>query len=298
MSVRWIAEEISEAIFPSNIYCISCGSLIDRSRPYGLCDSCMRKIHWIRGRLGADGLPQRICTKCGKALSGTYHGELCYDCMETEHYFIRGFSCMTYGLYEREIMMDIKYREKAYMASKMGDILFDRMESLLSEAARQELKLFDCVIPVPLSEGRLRKRGYNQAQLMARQMLNRWKAWADEYVENMPHECGPASISKPLLPRLEDRVLIRIQETEMLRGLQAIERIIALDGVFALKRGSEERIRDKSVLLIDDVYTTGATADSCSKVLLEGGASGVYLLTLASGGNRRKEELEKMRGDM
>ncbi len=73
----------------------------------------------------------------------------------------------------------------------------------------------------------------------------------------------------------------------MLRGLNPAERVLAMDGAFAVKTSEKQQLQGKNILLIDDIYTTGATADACSKVLLENGASKVFLLTLASGGNRR-----------
>ena len=269
MGIRDLLDELSEAVFPSNIYCVVCGSLIDRSRPYALCDKCVREMHWITGG---------TCDKCGKELPDTYAGvgvdgrRVCYDCMTRSHYFTRGWSCMSYGFHEREIMMDIKYNSKGYIARKMGDIMFDRMELLIEEAGERGLKPFDIVIPVPVSGKRMAKRGYNQSELMARQMLKRWTGCA-EFAETCP--------------RLETHVLVRCRETVMLRSLNPEERRLALDGAFAVNPGLRHRIEGKNVLLIDDIYTTGATADACSKILLEEGAAAVYLLTLASGGNRR-----------
>lgn len=268
MKLSEVAYELSEAVFPSGIYCIVCGALIDRSRAYGLCDGCIRKMHWISGK---------TCNRCGKALHGEYLGSLCYDCMEGEHFFTRGFSCMTYGFFERQIMMDIKYRGKGYLAVKMGDVLFDKMESLIEAAADIGIMPFDLVIPVPVSEGRRRKRGYNQAELMARQFVRRWQEKS---------EC---------FPFLEGGVLVRDHETEMLRSMNPSERRLALRSAFKVKSNKSERIQGKTILFIDDIYTTGATADACSSVLLSSGAEAVYLLTLCSGGNRRPEELEKMR---
>ena len=171
--LRRISEEISETVFPSNIYCAVCGSLIDRSRPYALCDECITQMHWITGN---------TCGICGKALPDTYRGfdssgrQVCYDCMSRSHYFTRGWSCMSYGLHEREIMMDIKYSGKGYLARKMGDVMFDRMEVLIEEARECGLRPFDVVIPVPVNKKRLVKRGYNQSEIMARQFIRRWSA--------------------------------------------------------------------------------------------------------------------------
>ena len=116
--IKRILEIVSEAIFPSNIYCICCGSLIDSSRSYSLCDNCIGKFHWITGA---------TCDKCGKALPEEFHGNTCYDCMQREHHFDRGYSCLTYGFYERQVMMDFKYNNKGYLGEKLGDILYDRI---------------------------------------------------------------------------------------------------------------------------------------------------------------------------
>ncbi|MDD6311682.1 MAG: ComF family protein [Firmicutes bacterium] len=262
MRIKRIIDEVSEAIFPSNIYCISCGSLIDRTRPYSLCDRCIRKMHWINDL--------RVCSKCGKALQETFMGDRCYDCMLRSHYFTKGFSCLTYGLHEREIMMDIKYNSKGYLAVKMGDILYDRM--------RHELGSLDIglIVPVPVSRERLKKRGYNQTALMARQMRSRWVMDAPE--ENVPET--------------SEHILYRTRATIMLRSLNPAQRSLALEGAFAVKSGTEDGIQGRNILLIDDIYTTGATCDSCSKALLEAGASKVYVLTLCSGGNRRPSDVD------
>ena len=275
MGFRDLTDEITEAVFPSNIYCEVCGSLIDRSRPYALCDKCVTQMRWITGS---------TCGVCGKALPDTYRGfdengrQVCYDCRTRSHYFTRGWSCLSYGLHEREVMMAIKYNGKGYLARKMGDVMFDRMETLIEEARRQGIKPFDVVIPVPVGRKRLVKRGYNQSEFMARQFLRRW---ADADRES---ELDPTS------PRLETHILLRNRETAMLRSLNPEERRLALRDAFAVNPALVRRVEGRSVLLIDDIYTTGATADSCSKALLEAGASEVYLLTLASGGNRRPRE--------
>ena len=275
--LRRISEEISETVFPSNIYCAVCGSLIDRSRPYALCDECITQMHWITGN---------TCGICGKALPDTYRGfdssgrQVCYDCMSRSHYFTRGWSCMSYGLHEREIMMDIKYSGKGYLARKMGDVMFDCMEVLIEEARECVVRPFDVVVPVPVNKKRLVKRGYNQSEIMARQFIRRWSA-----AERSAGTGRPDIIST--VPRLETEVLIRQRETVMLRSLNPEERRLTLQDAFAVNPALQHRIEGKNVLLIDDIYTTGATADSCSKTLLEAGASEVYLLTLCSGGNRK-----------
>ncbi|MGX8773647.1 MAG: ComF family protein [Bacillota bacterium] len=290
MGLRDKLDLIIETVFPSNIYCAVCGSLIDRSRPYALCDKCVREMHWITGK---------TCSVCGKALPDTYRGRgtdgrpVCYDCKERSHFFTRGWSCLSYGLHEREIMMDIKYNGKGYLARKMGDVMYDRMEVLIDEARQGGVKPFDVVIPVPVGRKRLVKRGYNQSELMARQLVRRWadadrKADRDRVVGG-----GQGAGVAATCPRLEKHVLVRGRDTVMLRSLNPEERRLALRDAFAVEQRLRRRIEGRSVLLIDDIYTTGATADACSKTLLEAGASEVYLLTLASGGNRKPKEEQR-----
>ena len=245
-----LVKNIEEAVFPSNIYCICCGSLIDGSRAYSLCDRCMEKLHWINGR---------TCDRCGKALPETYNGKRCYDCMLHPHSFRKGYSCLTYGLYERKILLDYKYNGKGYLFRKLGDILYDRISC---ESIRP-----DVIVPVPIHKKREKNRGYNQATLMARRLSRLW---------GIP---------------VDDRSLVREKETPPLRSLDPAERELALAEAFRVRRQGKRKLQGKTILLIDDIYTTGATADACSRTLLAAGASAVDLLSLASGGNRKPQTL-------
>ena len=96
-------------------------------------------------------------------------------------------------------------------------------------------------------------------------------------------------MSQQLALRMEvpfdDKSLVRIKNTHMLRSLDPAERKLVLEGAFAYSEGSVPDLCGKRVLLIDDIMTTGATADACSKVLLDAGAESVIFLSLASGGN-------------
>ena len=233
-----------EFVFPSNIYCICCGSVIDRSRPYALCDKCVQKFHWMG---------KKTCTKCGKILEDEYAHDDCVDCRDMSHQFVKGFTCARYGLYERVMMMDYKYHDKAWIGRKIGDILADRMQI---EGFRPDL-----VVPVPIHKNREEKRGYNQAELMAKQY---------------------ASLSQL---QLQTRILFRSKDTLPMRNLGTTQRIANVCDAFSIRKGSEAILSGKIILLIDDIYTTGSTVDSCTKTLLEGGAKEVWLLTFAAGSN-------------
>lgn len=238
-------EQGLEALYPSNIYCISCGSVIDKTRDYALCDACMEAFHW---------LGQKTCGKCGKLLPGDYRHELCYDCRTFGHDFDRGFTCVQYGLYERGVLMDYKYRGKSYIGRKLGDILYDRM-------ALEDVD-FDLVVPVPMYRKKQDRRGYNQAAVMARRFARRRQ--------------------KPCAAEL----LERTRKTAPMKGLGSFERHENLKGAIAVSAENHYRIKDRRILLIDDIYTTGSTLDECSRVLHEAGANQVYVLTFACGANR------------
>jgi ComF family protein len=109
-----------------------------------------------------------------------------------------------------------------------------------------------------------KKRGYNQSELMARRLGTRMNVAVDS------------------------KSLIRKMNTKLLRTMSPAEREIALKGAFGIS--PKANVKRKRILLIDDIYTTGATADACSKVLKDAGALEVVVLSLASGGNRKPEE--------
>ncbi|WP_321368871.1 ComF family protein [uncultured Desulfuromusa sp.] len=130
-----------------------------------------------------------------------------------------------------------------------GKISLDRsLGVLLDRAVARDLSL-DLVVPVPLHHKRLQQRSYNQALLLAREFSRNRK-----------------------LPLAADR-LIKIKATESQQGLSAKQRAENLHGAFKLQ-GS---VSGATVLLIDDVLTTGATVEACSQVLLAGGAKAVFV---------------------
>lgn len=275
-----LLHEVDEAVFPSNIYCLCCGSMIDRTRPYSLCDECIRKFHWIVGP---------ACECCGKALperletadaEGVRRPRLCYNCMNERPLYTKGFSCLTYGLHERELMMDLKYAGRGYIARKCGDMMFDRIEVEIDGGTfSRGQSPIDIIVPVPIDEDRLRERGYNQSTFMARQLARRWR----EHVR----EAG----SGEWAPILYEDLLYRTRKTRKLRSLTPAERALELEGAFGVRSRYRSKTEGARVMLIDDILTTSATANACTNALLDAGASEVFFLSWASGGNRKPSEL-------
>lgn len=239
-----IIEKGLELLYPSNIYCISCGSIIDKTRPYALCDECVRKLHW---------LGQKTCAKCGKILQESYRHDLCWDCRTYGHEFDKGYTCVQYGLYERGILLDYKYRKKSYIGRKLGDILYERI--LLEEQS------FDLVVPVPMHDKKQAQRGFNQAAVMAARLAQRM---------GIPCAAG---------------LLMRCRQTLPMKGLGAFERQQNLEGAFAVAPQNRYKIDGRKILLVDDIYTTGSTMDGCSKALREKGAGEIHILSFACGAN-------------
>lgn len=233
-----------EYLFPSNIYCISCGSLIDKSRLYSLCDNCMRMFHWANGR---------TCEKCGKILQDDYAHVVCTDCRENERHFEKGYACAQYGIKERELLLSLKYGGKLYIGEKIAEAMADRLKSVDFR--------YDLIIPVPMHRKKQKKRGYNQAEIISK------------FLSKMT--------STPYLGKL----LLRTGDTTAMSRLSPAERLMNMESAFTVHPGAAEKVKGKSILLVDDIYTTGSTADACSQTLIGAGARTVRIIVFAAGAN-------------
>ena len=238
------AQALLELLFPSTIYCISCKSLIDKSRPYALCDSCMRMFHWANGR---------TCEKCGKLLQEDYPHDICADCREAGHCFDKGYACVEYGIYERDMLLSFKYGGKTFIGEKIAQMMADRLESEHLEA--------DVMIPVPMNRKKQKKRGFNQAEIIASRLAKKL---------SLPYSAG---------------LLKRTGNTAAMSKLTPEERRMNIENAFKVPEMAIGHIAGKRILLVDDIYTTGSTMDACSRALKEAGASEVRFVAFASGAN-------------
>ena len=248
----WIRRlrRVLDALFPDSIYCLCCGSVIDSSRAYSLCDHCIDKVGWVTE-------DARTCTRCGKLLGENYLYADCRDCRDVGRAFDRGWTCAGYGLYARALIMDFKYRDRSYIGRHLGTAMADRF------AAAGVVP--DLATVVPVHADRLEERGYNQAELLAR--------------------CVAARLRVPL----EASLLRRRRETAPMKDLDRWQRRLNVRRAFALAPGRAKDVADRHLLLIDDIFTTGATLDACSRVLKDAGAARVDVLTFAAGGNLPSE---------
>jgi ComF family protein len=160
----------------------------------------------------------------------------------------------------RELVHLLKYNGVRPAAAVLGRMLSEAIADL--ESTFEHPAMFDqtiAVIPVPLYKTKLRQRGFNQAELIARAALKQL----------------------PVAARFQlvSGVLLRTRDTESQIGLTGHQRRENLRGAFAVPCATQ--ITGREVLLVDDVYTTGTTASECARVLLRAGASQVWVATVA-----------------
>ncbi|MBI2818934.1 MAG: ComF family protein [Acidobacteria bacterium] len=177
------------------------------------------------------------------------HGTaLCGYCRHGVFGFERARSFGAYDGALREILQQYKYQGYRPLARPLGDRLAQTFKRLHDGP-------LDLILPVPLHRRRERERGFNQAGLLAER------------------------VGKLSGIRLGGKDCVRARDTPPQAGLRAAERRKNVKGAFAVPH--PERVRGRRILLVDDVLTTGATADACARALMAAGAKGVWVLTLA-----------------
>ena len=242
--LKSLGEAVLELLYPQNLYCLCCGDSMENSRIHGICDVCAQKIDW---RLD---------------------NPLKYEM--DEFAFDELYMCCVYGFYPRQIMSRFKLAGNPYVAKPLGLLMAERLKLALSEADGPSP---DALVPVPMHKDKLAKRGFNQAELLAKRVAK---------------ECGI-----PCIPDL----LVKTEATQSMRLSSGQERRSMLEHSFGLsekyRTGSAQGwLKGKDIILVDDVVTTGSTADACARVLKSFGASRVRILCFAgsSGWHPQPEE--------
>jgi ComF family protein len=185
------------------------------------------------------------CRTCGIPLEGT-DAELCGACLAQPPPISRTRAAVAYDDLSRGVAIRLKYGRKVALARTMARY----MAPLVDRGAG------DCLlVPVPLHRSRLWWRGFNQAALVARELSRRLGIDADPFV------------------------LRRTKRTPALKGMSPLQRRKTVAGVFHV--GDKSRVAGKTIILVDDVLTTGSTADSCARMLKKAGAEQVHLVSWA-----------------
>ena len=208
------ARALLELVYPVRAECMACGSKAGCERDW-LCEDCRQALadRWV----GAASPPE------GGLIDGAAYGYL-------------------YGGPAGGLVRNLKYRGVSRLAEPMGRQMVRALEGL-------QPAHIDCVTPVPMHVRRVRKRGVNQALLLAREVAD--------------------GLQLPL-----EEALVRTRNTLQQARLDEAKRLHNLDGAFAVAGN----VAGKRVLLVDDVCTTGATANACAQALRQGGAEAVLLV--------------------
>ena len=228
--------KLRDLLFPPR--CVLCDEVISPEEG-GCCEECRPKLKYI-------GDPW--CLKCGAPVAAA-EDSLCASCKVRNHVFTAGRALYEYPSVRTSIYR-FKYSGRAEYAEFYGREMAEKLKSQLDKWQP------DGLVPIPLHAGRERKRGYNQAERLAR-AIGRY--------------CG--------IP-VFDRLVVRKHKTRPMKELNVKERQNNLKKAFII---AQDVVKLKRPVLVDDIYTTGATMDSVAKLLLERGAMEVYTLTLAIG---------------
>ncbi len=211
------------------------------------------------------------CNICGKE-GKTYLCENCKNKLEQEKIYVPKLEIVNgiehcylfeYKGIIREKILQYKFGNKAYLANFFFEFF------VKNEKVCGFLKKYDIIISVPMSKKKIAKRGYNQSELIAKKIAkdtNNFNILKDNTVNNSTL-------------KLEKNVLIKVKDNKTQSTLNKIERMENVKNVYKIQ--NEQKIKQKKVLLFDDIYTTGATTTECIKVLKNAGAKEVGILTIA-----------------
>lgn len=189
-----------------------------------------------------------FCRKCSRPLASA--GLQCRTCRKKELHFDYAWGACLYNDYMRRLIHLLKYGNRTLLRHFFLEKIFFFLDSY-----RVNLRPADLIIPIPLHPARFRERGFNQAQILARMIAEK--------------------IDKPL----SSRYLIRERHTRHQAVLLKKERWTNIEGAFTIKHSPA--LKDKHILLVDDLFTTGATVSEAAKMLKSAGAAKVGVLALA-----------------
>lgn len=227
-----IRHDVRRLIFPPR--CPLCDRVLAPDEK-SICRGCEEIITKVRGK---------YCMICGRQLKGNA-GNVCDDCRNFPHIFAEGRSLYEYEGPVKECVYRFKYKgRKSYADAFAADA-----EELWGEWIKASA---DVIVPVPMNREKLKKRGYDQADVLARAIA--------------------LEMGIPYMHLLE-----RVKKTVPMKTLSRGQRQNNLKNAFQVR---DFDVKLKRILLVDDIYTTGSTLDECARALLQKGAaevSGIYI---------------------
>jgi ComF family protein len=194
-------------------------------------------------------LSSPLCPICGIPFSGTGKDHRCGNCLTNPPHFDAAHAPFVYEGAIRDLIHSFKYNQQSHLRYPLALLTLEGVGDVMQNHKP------DHIIPVPLHRSRLRQRGFNQAVLLGQELSRQ--------------------LSLPILPD----TLVRIRRTEPQIELSGAERRLNVKGAFSIKKPG--LIAGKTILLIDDVMTTGSTMNECAKELKNAGAAVVVAVTIA-----------------
>lgn len=188
--------------------------------------------------------------KCGKPVRNSQQ-EYCRDCEHTHHYYDQGAAMWVHKEPVNQSIYRFKFHNQRHFAKYYAEELSRGLGKIVKKWQP------DLLVPVPLHFWKKRKRGYNQAGLLAKELGRLWKIDVDE------------------------NIVERVKYTKPQKKLDPRKRRQNLGTAFKVRK--RKNLSGKRVMVIDDIYTTGSTVDAVAKVLKTAGAEKVYYLTISIG---------------
>ncbi|HKV03570.1 MAG TPA: ComF family protein [Candidatus Acidoferrales bacterium] len=242
MILKGALDALASVVFPGA--CRICGQPLTTASRIPVCETCLA---------GFERIVDPMCLCCGRPFDSAVAAQaiqpLCRLCRIAFYAFDRARSFAVYDAALAEAIVLLKYEE----VTRLGEWFAARLAELVSQAPDDWLA--DVVVPVPLHRDRLRERGYNQAELVAR------------------------PLARILRIKIEPRLLVRTKPRPPQLVLSRSEHWKSVRGAYATRKRPE--VDNLRVLLVDDVLTTGATLDACARTLRKAGVSRVLGLTVA-----------------
>jgi len=187
-----------------------------------------------------------ICNTCGTPTENAV--ERCVSCYGKSFYFTTNRAMFLYDELMRDLLLELKFKQNKQIAHSLGKL----WAMHVSDTFNYKDNTF--FVPLPMHQKKQRERGFNQAEILTQHLSNRL---------NIPME----------------NTLLRTIDTPPQSGLHPRQRIENVHGAFDVAKGINPQ--GKNYIIIDDIYTTGASLNACAKVLKEAGALGVSCMTLA-----------------
>ena len=224
-------------MYPIGIKCIFCGYELSSKTDTCTCEKCQKILPFIDDK--------KICEICGNPIKSL--APICETCHEKKPSYIIARAPFEYTGKIKFIISRFKYNNEKYLAKPLS--------YFMAQVYLRNNYNCDLIIYSPLSNEKLKKRGFNQAELLANELSER------------------------LNLEVKKDIIIKVKNTITQTKLTQFERKINLKNAFTIS--NKKQIKNKSVLLIDDVFTTGTTVQHISTLLINSGAKEVKVLTLA-----------------